>query len=460
MALPHKSIATINAPEFINLQPLDINPLMSKCEIKVLYVGENRNRSFISKEVAMDMAKTLRGCPIVGYYKQQKEDFADHGEQLILDDQGVHFNRLTKPYGFVAPDARVWFQKFNDSDDFGNEIERQYLMTTGYLWTGQFEEAQTVVQGDGKPQSMELDEKTLNGHWSTNIKNNIEFFIINDAVFSKLCILGDDVEPCFEGASISKPEISSTFSMTIDDNFKKTLFSMMKELSEALKGGNGMEQKENTSEVEVTFTEEEQTLSEPAVESALETDLPTEPETTFSEDSQVEEQSEPEAEVEATFAKEEEEEKEDSTEQEEESKEEDDNEEEKEKKYSLLEQQYNDLSTQYEQLKQDYDAIVANNLELVAFKEQIENEKKDALINEFYMLSDEDKKDVIENKANYTLEDIKAKLSIICYDKKVNFNSDNSENFDSSKEEEIITYNYDDEEANLPAWVKAVKNNI
>ncbi len=45
----HQSIATINSPEFINLQPLDINPLMSKCEIKVLYVGANRNNSFITK---------------------------------------------------------------------------------------------------------------------------------------------------------------------------------------------------------------------------------------------------------------------------------------------------------------------------------------------------------------------------------------------------------------------------
>ena len=66
----HKSIATINSPEFINLQPLDINPLMSSCEIKVLYIGENRNRTFISKEVATEMAKTLRGAQIVGYYKE------------------------------------------------------------------------------------------------------------------------------------------------------------------------------------------------------------------------------------------------------------------------------------------------------------------------------------------------------------------------------------------------------
>jgi hypothetical protein len=49
MALMYQSIATINAPEFINLQPLDINPLMSSCDIKVFYLGENRNGSFISK---------------------------------------------------------------------------------------------------------------------------------------------------------------------------------------------------------------------------------------------------------------------------------------------------------------------------------------------------------------------------------------------------------------------------
>jgi hypothetical protein len=46
----------------------------------VLYVGENRNRSYISKEVATEMAKTLRGAPIVGYYREEAQDFGDHGE--------------------------------------------------------------------------------------------------------------------------------------------------------------------------------------------------------------------------------------------------------------------------------------------------------------------------------------------------------------------------------------------
>ena len=31
------------------------------------------------------MAKTLRGAPIVGYYKPDKEDFSDHGEEITID---------------------------------------------------------------------------------------------------------------------------------------------------------------------------------------------------------------------------------------------------------------------------------------------------------------------------------------------------------------------------------------
>lgn len=447
MALPHRSIATIASPEFINLQPLDINPLMSACEIKVLYVGENRNRSYISKEVATEMAKTLRGAPIVGYYKENKEDFADHGEQMIWDDEGIHFNTLTKPYGFVAPDAKVWFQKFNDSDEFGNEIQREYLMTTGYLWTGQFEEVQSVVD-EGKPQSMELDENSLEGHWATNVKNNMEFFIINDAIFTKLCILGDDTEPCFEGASVTKPIVSSNFSKTVDDNFKKTLFSMINELKDALKGGYTMAQEEKLP-VEAEFEAEgTENTSEPVVNDTPESvESPIEPSETF-------EQEENPAEPEAEFKEKDQEEEEKKQDSEAEDSEEEDDE---EKKYSLLEQQYNELSTQYQQLKEEYDG-------LVAFKTQVENEKKDALIQEFYMLSEEDKKDVIENKEKYSLDEIKAKLAVVCFEKKVNFTATENVEEVSSKEENenevITTFTYSDDSSNLPDWVKAVKDNI
>jgi hypothetical protein len=73
------------------------------------------------------------------------------------------------------------------------------------------------------------------------------------------------------------------------------------------------------------------------------------------------------------------------------------------------------------------------------------------------MLSDEDKADVISNKEKYTLDEIKAKLAVICFDKKINFTL--NEEVDNNKEEEIVTYSLNDNNENnsLPEWVKAVK---
>ena len=469
----HQSIATIDSPEFINLQPLEINPLMSSCEIKVLYLGENRNHSYITKDVATEMAKTLRGAPIVGYYKEEKDDFADHGERMIFDDEGIKFECLTRPYGFVAPDAKVWFQKFDDVDEFGNTTTREYLMTTGYLWTGQYEECKSVVEG-GKPQSMELDEESLEGHWSTNSKTGMDFFIINDAIFSKLCILGEDVEPCFEGSSITAPEVSKTFTK-MDDNFKKTLYAMMQDLKFALEGGQKMiidEAETKVTEPEVVETEAEITAEEMPIkteatveeETTLETEessenKDTEDQSVLAEnDNSIEDQSSQENFTKADDKDEEEESKDANDSKKDSESEEDDEDKEykcgendkKEKSYSLLETELAETKAAYADLEQKYQV-------LVEFKKQIDNEKKDALINSFYMLSDEDKADVIENKSNYSLDEIESKLSVICVRKRVNFDLE-----DTSKKEEVVenvtTYNMNDVEPTTPAWIAAIKN--
>ena len=112
MALRNKSVVSgspeaIAGPEFINLQPLEINPLMSKCLIKVFYLGHNRNGSYIDRDTALSMSKTLRGAPIVGAWYDEKEDFGDHGEVIHIENNEVSFGCRTVPYGFVAPDAEV-----------------------------------------------------------------------------------------------------------------------------------------------------------------------------------------------------------------------------------------------------------------------------------------------------------------------------------------------------------------
>ena len=455
----HQSIATIDSPEFINLEPLDINPLMSKCEIKVFYLGENRNHSYITKDVATEMAKTLRGAPIVGYYKDSKEDFADHGEKVTFDDEGIHFECMTRPYGFVAPDAKVWFQKFDDYDDFGNSVTREYLMTTGYLWTGQYEECKSVVEGDGKPHSMELDEETLDGRWSENIKTGMDFFIINDAIISKLCVLGDDVEPCFEGSSVTAPKVSASFNL--DDGFKRTLFTMMQDLKAALEGGNKMSLDENTvvtPEADVTpnpedtFTEGTDNVDNIVQNDATENQENIE--TPVTEDFSKKEEDEDDSNFKcgdkdkkkSKCAKQEDKEKKDDSSEDKKDEEEDED----RKKFSALSAEHEALKAQFSELQKDYQA-------LVAFKNEVESAKKDEMIKSFYMLSDEDKKEVVENKDKFTLEEIESKLSVIFTKKSLAEMSIKTES--DAEEKPTVTFGLDDASIDsVPAWISAVRN--
>jgi hypothetical protein len=466
------SVATIDKPEFINIKPC--NPLISECEIKVMYVGENRNKSYITKEVATKMANSLPGNPIVGYFREDVGDFRDHGDMVTIDHEGVHFQCMTRPYGFVSPDAKVWFQKFEETDEFGNVETREYLMTTGYLWTGQYPECKVAAEGSGRPHSMELDNDTLDGKWARNNKTGMDFFIINDAIFSKLCILGQDVEPCFEGSTVSAPNISSTFSK-VDDDFTQTLYDMMQQLKFALKGEQNMIDEKNVQSSFATDKEEEVTIEfseekkEESKEEEVKKDFAKEEEEKKEEekpaDSEEEEKKEKfakeedEKEEKPASDEEDEEKKKFAKEEKEEDKEEKSSEDKKEededekKKFALLEEEHETLKANYAKLEEEYK-------ELLAFKNQIEDEKKDALINSFYMLSDEDKAEVVENKSKFTLDEIEAKLSVICFRNKVNFDLDDNSKFENNKKEEspITTFNLESEVTSTPAWVSAVRN--
>lgn len=125
----HESIAIDSPIEIIDVSPT-LNPLISKCQIKVCYVGDepNRNGSVITKAVATEMAKSLPGCPIVGYYNENTEDFEAHNQSIDIRNGEWNFKDTTQPYGFVDLNAKVWFQKFSDEG-----VEHEYLMTEGYL---------------------------------------------------------------------------------------------------------------------------------------------------------------------------------------------------------------------------------------------------------------------------------------------------------------------------------------
>ena len=565
--MQHTSIRLETPCEFINVTPL--NPLISKCQIKVCWVGDepNRNKSIITKEVARDMANTLPGSPIVGYFNEAKGDFEEHNRVIDISNGKFAIKDTTRPYGFVDLGAKVWFQKFLDD----GETEREYLMTEGYLWTGQYPEAQRIID-QGNNQSMELDDKLIDAFWTKDGKGKPQFFIINEAIISKLCVLGDDCEPCFEGSNITAPQITFSF----EDGFKEQLFSMMNEIKKVLNEGGAptvftryaveigdslwssiysylehtyprandegyvydsvyriegiyeegsqkfaiLQNRSNSKYFRMNFSLDDTTgfaasaelvevtktyvpAAEPQFaladveafeleyakkkkgEKEEDEDEKKKPEDGDDESKKPEDKKSGEEDDEddssddddaddddeekkkkkkTKFKKDEEDDDEDKcpkcgkpkSECTCEDEDEDENKG-KKSKYNLDEiEEYVELSQKYSALESDYNAMKAEMATLVEFKKSIEKKDKEAMIASFYMLSDEEKKDVIDNIDTYSLEDIEAKLSIICVRNKVNFNLDE----DNKETTKPTTFSLDGSlgDDNVPAWVKSLRN--
>lgn len=388
----HTSISFGSPIELIDMTPMRSNPLISKCKIKVCYVGNepNRNNSIITKDVAKQMALSLPGSPIVGFYNETKQDFEGHERELVLEDDKLYFKDITRPYGFVDLNAQPWFEKFLDDG-----IEHEYLMTEGYLWTGQYSEAQRIVE-EGNNQSMELDPKLTKGYW-TNLNNDgPELFIINEAVVSKLCILGKDVEPCFEGADITKYQLS------FDDGFKNQLFEFINEIKQMLeKGEVSMDQNEDKV-VESTVTEDTTTTDTPVTYNLED----------------IKEY------VELN------------------------------QRYSALEADNNSLNENIKTLNTTIESLKSELEELRTYKLGIERVEKENMIASFYMLSDEDKADVVAKIDELSVSDIEKELSVICFRNKVSFNTEDSQTTPTTYS---LNSNEDDDDA-VPAWIKAVRS--
>lgn len=263
---------------------------------------------------------------------------------------------------------------------------------------------------------MELDGSTIEGSWATNNKTGMDFFIINDATFTKLCILGDDVEPCFEGASIK----GTTVDYSEEQSFAFALRSMLKELNETLYSEGGLVMPEdfvatnesNSAEVVEEIVEE---IVEP--EAVKEENLEPEPEKEKETDDTELENEEVVSDTVATDEPAADELAVDETSVDEPAAEE------------VVDEIVETFSLSQDEL-QELEELRAFKLEhekeleeLRAFKLAQENEAKDEMINKYHMLTDEDKAEIIEHKAEYTLQQIEEKLALVYVNKNVDFST-------------------------------------
>lgn len=185
----------------------ELNPVLSKARCRIFYKYENRNGTYITDEFAQKLISSLPYTPVKGIYDNFDEDYTDHG--LKRD--------LGRIYGIVPENPNFSWEKHLDED----EIEREYACCDVYIFTALYEEASQIV---GKSQSMELYQPSIKGDWA--IINGKKLFKFEDGCFLGLQILGDDVEPCFEGAAFFtfyndlKNAIKKLEKYSLDSNIK------------------------------------------------------------------------------------------------------------------------------------------------------------------------------------------------------------------------------------------------
>lgn len=161
-----------------------------KVKIWIAHTGENLNGSVFTKDSLELMSNTLPYTPIVGYIHKDDEgveDFKGHEMLIRIKDGDIEFEYLGVPFGFVPENSE---SKIELRDG------KEWLTCEAYLWT-KFEKCiDLFMESNGKKsQSMEIDN--LNG-----FIDDLGRFNIEDARFSALCILGDNVPPAMKGSTV------------------------------------------------------------------------------------------------------------------------------------------------------------------------------------------------------------------------------------------------------------------
>ena len=175
---------------------------ISKGRCRIFYKYANRNGTYITDEFAEKLLSTIPYTPVKGIYDNFDEDYTDHGNKKSLG----------RIYGIVPENPNLQWEKHLDEDG----IEREYACVDVLIFTALYEEAGEIL---GKAQSMEIYEPSIKGSWK--IINGRRMFEYTEGSFLGLQVLGEDVEPCFEGAAFFS--LYSSLKQLVDEIKEYTL---------------------------------------------------------------------------------------------------------------------------------------------------------------------------------------------------------------------------------------------
>ena len=174
-----KLLSQFSVTPYGETRQFDSTKSLGRC--RIFYRGKNRNGSFISDEFADKLVATLPYTPVKGIYEDEDKDFAAHS----TPSEG-------RIYGVVPEKNNFAWEKHLDDDG----VERDYACTDVIYYTALYDEAGEI---NNKSQSMELYRPSIQGEWQ--VIDGDEYFVFKDASFLGLQVLGEKVEPCFEGAA-------------------------------------------------------------------------------------------------------------------------------------------------------------------------------------------------------------------------------------------------------------------
>lgn len=190
-------------------QIVEKNESFDSCIIRICYTGKNRNKSSISRQAIEDAIPSIYNCPIVCNYNVHDDTIGGHDVEIVSTNNGMRLINLTDAIGVIPCNCTYYWETTTD-----NGVEHEYLCVEAILWKRSA--AYNKIKRDGiVSQSMEItvkDGKTVEG-----------FYEIDKFIFTAFCLLGDDIEPCFESASLEM------FSL---QQYKHTFKEMMTEFKE------------------------------------------------------------------------------------------------------------------------------------------------------------------------------------------------------------------------------------
>jgi hypothetical protein len=168
----------------------EINEKFTRAKLKVMYIGETRDKRLFTEKFAQDLIKTLPYTPVVSHYDSEKDDFVGHHTEQAI-------------YGIVDPLIAPVFEKDEDGKTWA--IASVILYTERPDATGDI--AKKIV---GKSQSLEMDPNTVeyNLNYEGKMFKNVEF---TKGSFIGLSVLGENQKPAFLGSAFFTEQSASAF---------------------------------------------------------------------------------------------------------------------------------------------------------------------------------------------------------------------------------------------------------